>query len=50
MPANIRFKFYQTLADIKIENRFSALPIKMPLVSNMKDAYGRIKKITTLIK
>jgi NRPS condensation-like uncharacterized protein len=42
MPANLRWGFYKSREDIKIENKFAALPIKMPLINNMKDSYKRI--------
>jgi hypothetical protein len=32
IPANIRFKFYEKYEDIKIENKFAALPVTLPLV------------------
>ena len=41
MPANIRWGFYK-YEDIKTENKFAALPIKIPLISNIKDSYTRI--------
>lgn len=42
IPANIRWKMYQTSADVIPENKFAAIPLKMPLVENMKDSYGPI--------
>jgi NRPS condensation-like uncharacterized protein len=42
MPANIRWGFYKSREDIRIENKFAALPIKMPLINNIKDSYKRI--------
>jgi NRPS condensation-like uncharacterized protein len=50
MPANVRFKFYKDYEDIKLENKFSGVPIIMPVVSNMTEAYGKISKITKEIK
>ena len=35
IPANIRFKFYPTPADVKLENKFAAIPLTVPLASNM---------------
>jgi len=35
LPANIRYSFYQTKEDVKLENKFAAIPIRMPLISNM---------------
>ena len=31
IPANIRFKFYPTPADVKLENKFAALPLRISL-------------------
>ena len=42
MPVNIRWSFPKTRSEIKIENKFAALPIRMPLVNNMKDSYKTI--------
>lgn len=50
MPANIRWGFYKSREDIRIENKFAALPIKMPLINNIKDSYKRIQKVTNEIK
>lgn len=40
LPANVRYKFYQTADEVKLENKFSALPLQVPMVANMKDAYS----------
>jgi hypothetical protein len=50
LPANIRYKFYETKADVKCENRFSALPIRVPILAKMKDSHVQIKKLTQQIK
>lgn len=50
MPANLRWGFPKSREDIRIENKFAALPIKMPLINNMKDSYKRIQKVTAQIK
>ena len=42
MPANMRFGFYPTKEDVKIENKFAALPLKLPLVSTMSESYKKI--------
>jgi hypothetical protein len=44
LPANIRFRWYPTREAVKLENKFSALPLKLPMISKMKDAYGIISK------
>ena len=50
IPANIRFKFYETPADVKLENKFASLPLAIPLAETMKDAYGPIGKVTKELK
>ena len=50
IPANIRFKFYPTPADVKLENKFAAIPLTVPLASTMKDAYPLVKKASKEIK
>lgn len=35
IPANVRFKFYATRDDIILENKFSAVPLKIPLLDDM---------------
>lgn len=50
MPANMRYKFYQTREEIKAENKFSSMPLKMPIAAKMKDAYIKVQKVTKKIK
>lgn len=40
IPANIRFKFYPTPEEVKLENKFAAIPLKVPLCKDMESAYG----------
>jgi hypothetical protein len=35
IPANIRFEFYKTRENIKLENKFSAIPMKLPLCNDI---------------
>lgn len=35
MPVNIRFNFYKTREEVKIENKFSIMPLRIPLSQNM---------------
>lgn len=50
LPANVRFKWYNTRADIKLENKYAPLPIILPLIKNMEDAYEPISKVTKKLK
>jgi hypothetical protein len=49
IPANIRFSIYKSVEDVKIENKFAGLPIKIPLLHEMAEA-KIIQKITNKIK
>ena len=44
IPANIRFKFYPSVSEVKLENKFSAIPIVLPLTENMEKAIPVVKK------
>jgi hypothetical protein len=46
LPANIRFGFYKNKEDVKLENRFSAVALRVPLSDTMESSYGQIVKIT----
>ena len=50
IPANIRFEFYKSREDVKLENKFSVLPIRIPLIKTMEEAYPKIKKVTNKVK
>ena len=50
IPANIRFKLYPTKEAVKAENKFACIPMVIPLVSNMQDAYQPISKATKKLK
>ena len=39
IPANIRFEFYPSRDKVKLENKFSAIPLRVPLTDSMKSAY-----------
>lgn len=50
MPGNIRFGFYKKREDVKMENKFTAMPLSVPLTENMESAYGAIKEATKSLK
>lgn len=50
IPANIRFKFYPTPDDVKLENKFAAIPLTVPLAPSMEEAFPLIKKASRAIK
>lgn len=50
IPANIRFRFYPTPEEVKLENKFAALPLTVPLAPTMEQAYPLVKKASKAIK
>lgn len=50
LPANLRFKFYKSRQHVKMENKFAALPICVPLSSTMEESYKRIHNVTKSLK
>lgn len=50
IPANIRFKFYESRQKVKLENKFTAISIKMPLCPDMEGAYSQVVKMTRELK
>merc|ERR1712166_1113112 len=46
IPANIRFKFYPTKEEVKLENKFAAIPLTVPTTDKMETSYGKIKRVT----
>jgi len=42
IPANIRFKFYPTPEAVRLENKFAAIPLKLPLTESMESAYSQV--------
>lgn len=50
LPANLRFKFYKSRYHVKMENKFAALPLTVPLSSSMEKAYKRISYATKSLK
>jgi hypothetical protein len=50
IPANIRFKFYPTVDKVKLENKFSAIPIVLPLCQNMAEALPAVSKTFKKLK
>jgi len=46
MPANIRFSLYKTRDTIKFENKFTAVPLSIPMTHSMSSAYDKVKKTT----
>ena len=50
IAANIRYSIYKNKESIKLENKFTGIPLKIPLVTNMKNGYKRIQEATKTLK
>lgn len=50
VPASVRFEFYPKREDVKLENKFSAIPVNLPLSDSMEEAYPKIKKASSKLK
>ena len=50
MPTNLRFKFYETKEEVKMENKYTAIPLTVPLTENMQGSYQTIKNTTKDLK
>lgn len=50
IPANIRWALYPKREDVKLENKFTAIPLKIPLCPDMPSAYKEIQKVTKILK
>ncbi|CDW71676.1 ws dgat mgat [Stylonychia lemnae] len=50
IPANIRFKHYQSIEDIKLENKFAVVPLRIPLFDDIKTSLREIPKATSRLR
>lgn len=50
MPANIRFQLYPNRESVKLENKFSAMSMTVPLTDSMENSYDEIKKVTNILR
>jgi hypothetical protein len=50
IPANIRFKHYTGLHDLKLENKFAPLTCEIPLHKNVKSAIKEVHKVTSRLR
>lgn len=50
IPANIRFSFYDSAATVKLENKFAAIPLRVPLTSSMEAAYRKVTRISKKLR
>ena len=38
VPCNIRWKYYNTYEEVKLENKFAPMPVKVPLETEIENA------------
>lgn len=50
IPANIRFQFYNNREDVKLENKFAAIPLTVPVTESMSKAYDKVTKISSVLR
>ena len=51
IPANVRFALYPTRESVKLENRFTAIPLTLPILDKkIYEVYEPIKKVTAVLK
>ena len=46
----MRFQFYPKREDVILENKFSAVPLEIPLTESMEKSYETVKKVTAPLK
>lgn len=50
LPANIRFKHYTSLDNLKLENKFAPIATEIPLCASVEQAVREIHKVTSQVK
>lgn len=50
VPANIRWSHYKTFESVVLENRFAAIPMLIPLESDLDQALVRVGNVTAQLK
>jgi len=50
IPANIRFKHYQSIDELKLENKFAVVPLRVPLFDDLKISLKEIPKATSKLR
>lgn len=50
IPANIRFSFYKTKDDVKLENKFAAMALTVPVTESMDAAFKVMAKYTSKLR
>lgn len=50
IPANIRYRHYETLEELKLENKFAPVAVVIPLKADLKESLSEVPKETSQIK
>ena len=50
MPVNIRWGPYATYDDVKLENKFSPMPVKLPICSDPEESLKKVKPVTSKMR
>ena len=50
MPCNIRWKQYNTYDEVRMENKFAPMPLKVDLVEDHREALTRAKRVSRDMK
>ena len=50
IPANIRFQHYGSWEKVKFENKFTAVPLRIPLHKDINKSFTEIAQITNRMK
>lgn len=50
IPANIRFKHYETWEEVKFENKFAPMPMTIPLHEDIFTSIKEIAKVTARLR
>jgi hypothetical protein len=50
IPANIRFKHYETVEQIRIENKFAPISLTIPLEKTMEKSLEKVPKVTASLR
>ena len=50
IPANIRFHHYETIEQLKMENKFAPISMTIPLKKNMEESLKVVPKVTACLR
>jgi hypothetical protein len=50
IPANIRWQMYQTAEEVRLENKFSPIPMRLQVETDPQKCLKQVKKSTAYLK